>query len=752
MNFIKIITRFNKKRKAKYKAFFVIALVMTILFAFLHIGFSSYFYNKSYDLMVKNIGSSIDEPHEDIVLILIDQTSMIWGEELQLGRWPWPRNIYSDIITYINEKDPPKAIFFDIMLSARDRSNDTNDILLAETIALNNNVFHNVFFSTNNELTTGMKMPDDVTQNHSIVIDNAPSDFFDNDNYNEVELPLPCLRAEVSCDTKQTDVHDKRPTAMGVSVVTTVFPDDDGIYRKSKPVAKYGNHFYPSMALSAILAYQGLSNKVTWQNNNIVAGNYTIPLDTNGNYLINYHTKNRIKSYSMSWLLDSAIDYYSDNNTDIKLPPGSFKDKIVIIGVSAPAGQDLKNTPISKTTPGPEIQANMISNILQNNHIINSSGTSSFLLSILLMFITVYIVVFKGNPLVKILSNVIIYTVFAVVSAFIFYKTNYIVNSIFGLTTGVIATTGSYMFLSITEGAERRKYSKILGSMIDPIIVKEALNDLDALKRGGEKRITAFFSDVASFSTISEKLTSAELAALLNEYLSAMTKILKTHRGTLDKYIGDAIVGIFGAPVGYSKTALLACKASLKMQQELSILREKWIADHAYCPEAREMQFRIGLNTGIAKVGFMGTSELASYTMMGDTVNLAARLESAGKDYGVHTLISQYTQKEVKNEMVTRLLDKVRVKGKEKPVAIYELIGEKGSISQKILDFIELYEQGVELYQNRQWLKAAKTFTKANKTVQNSDKSCSLLIARCSYYHKRTPPTTWDGAFTRTHK
>ncbi|MDA3901464.1 MAG: adenylate/guanylate cyclase domain-containing protein [Spirochaetes bacterium] len=738
---------------SKKKALIGIASILTILFSLLYASLGTYFYNKTYDFMVKTVGGKIHTPHEDVVLLLIDQTSIIWGEELQLGRWPWPRNIYSDIITYINEVNPPKAIFFDIMLSARDTSDMSNDTLLAETIAWNQNVFHNVFFSDNDELQSGMKMPEDVAQHYSIEIKNATAELFSGDNYNEVELPLPCLRADVDCNTRQSDEIKEKPTAMGISIVTTVFPDPDGIYRRSKPVSKYGDKYYPSMALSAILAYQNLPNQIQYTDNNtLIVGDYNIPLGSEGNYLINYHADERIQNYSMSWLLDSAIDYYGGSTNEIKLPPGSFKDKIVIIGVSAPAGQDLKNTPVSQNTPGPEIQANMISNILQGNHIIRSSGANAFITSLILMLITVFIVVYSSNPLVKIASNIVIYSVYGLVTALIFHKTNYLMHTFFGLTTGIIATTGSYMFLSVTEGAERRRYSKILSSMIDPTIVNEALNDLEALKKGGEKRITAFFSDVASFSTISEKLTSGELAALLNEYLSAMTGILKNNHGTLDKYIGDAIVGIFGAPVTYKETAINACRASIQMHQELKLLHEKWIRDHSYCEEARSMQFRIGLNTGIAKVGFMGTNELASYTMMGDTVNLAARLESAGKDYGVNTLISQYTYKEVKKEMVTRLLDKVRVKGKEKPVSIYELIGEQGAVPQETLDFVALYEEGFNLYQNRQWLRAAKTFTRAKKMTNNTDKACALLIARCSYYHKRTPPPAWDGVFTRTHK
>ena len=188
-------------------------------------------------------------------------------------------------------------------------------------------------------------------------------------------------------------------------------------------------------------------------------------------------------------------------------------------------------------------------------------------------------------------------------------------------------------FKTMAKGLEEReKVKSMLGSMIDPVVVSEGMRDLAALKRGDEKTITAFFSDVAGFSTISEQLTSVELAGLLNEYLSAMTLILKAHNGVLDKYIGDAIVGIFGAPVAVNEHYLKASRASLEMMKKLGDLREYWVRKDLYNKEAQEMDIRIGLNTGLAKVGFMGTDAMGSYTMMGDTVNLAARLEAAAKD------------------------------------------------------------------------------------------------------------------------
>nr|WP_244936903.1 adenylate/guanylate cyclase domain-containing protein [Leptospira brenneri] len=297
---------------------------------------------------------------------------------------------------------------------------------------------------------------------------------------------------------------------------------------------------------------------------------------------------------------------------------------------------------------------------------------------------------------------------------------------------------------------DREKMRGVLGSMVDPVVVGEALKDLEKLKQGSEKIITAFFSDIAGFSTISEKLNSKELADLLNEYLSAMTIILKQHDGVLDKYIGDAIVGVFNAPLDVENHCLKAVSASVAMRDKLEVLKTEWITNHKYIPEAHTMKFRIGLNMGYAKVGFMGTDALASYTMMGDTVNLAARLEAAGKDYGVSILVSEYVQDEIKDHFFTRKLDIVRVKGKTKPVTLYEIRCKKGEETEEDRHFVETYEAALFSYLNRKFEEAGKKFYTLLTT--NGDEACKLLWERCQYYLEIPPEPDWDGAFTRTKK
>jgi len=311
--------------------------------------------------------------------------------------------------------------------------------------------------------------------------------------------------------------------------------------------------------------------------------------------------------------------------------------------------------------------------------------------------------------------------------------------------------TGSFVHMGLGL-EEREKVKNILGNMVDPVVVNEAMKDLGALKRGSEKEITAFFSDVASFSTISEKLQSADLASLLNEYLSSMTIILKQYDGVLDKYIGDAIVGIFNAPVDVADHQTKACLASIDMIAKLHDLRTFWKSKNAYIPEAREMDIRIGLNTGPAKVGFMGTDALASYTMMGDTVNLAARLEAAGKDYGTNILITEMIKDNTGGTCFTRELDLVRVKGKNEPVKLYELICRKTDATQNLIDHVKFYEEGFRLYLAREWDSAIAKLSESEKAKGRKDKSARMLAERCELYKITPPDSAWDGVFTRTHK
>ncbi|MDY6933347.1 MAG: adenylate/guanylate cyclase domain-containing protein [Spirochaetota bacterium] len=751
------MSNFDMSMSDKIKGFRKL-IVFTILFiiiasigTFTYIYIGDYINWKSYDFFVKYIDSKNKNPHKDIVLLLIDENSLQYGHKIGLGRWPWSRNIYPEILNYLNLTDPPIGIFFDIFFFESDLGKG-NDSYFSQGVAASGNVFQNMLLFHNPEREHSLPLPPDVIKNYTLNIESVENIHFTKNKENEYSVPLPCLRSDFPCDLPEDELKSVSPTVMGLNVAS-FNPDNDGVYRRGRILFNYRDYYFSSMALSAIMAYTSEKRVKILPGNVIQVGEYRIPVDSEGNYLVNYYKKqHRIPAYSMSALMLSAY-YLEQGEVDkIIIRPDEFKDKIVIIGVSASAGQDLKNTPIDETMPGPEIQASIISNILQQNEIIQETRFITYIILCAVILICIASVLFINSNIIKVLVLIGIMLGYACVNIWLFTIYNYQSPIILILGAGLFSSAISFIYLSMTEGAEKRKYSKILGNMIDPHIVSEALKDLESLKRGGEKNITAFFSDIASFSTISEKLSSVDLAALLNEYLSAMTIILKDNCGTLDKYIGDAVVGIFGAPMENPDNAVQAAKASLRMIEKLSLLREKWTMDNAYCYEAQGMHVRIGLNTGMAKVGFMGTENLASYTMMGDTVNLAARLEAAAKDYGVAILVSEMTRESIYRHMILRKLDAVRVKGKSEPVFIYELIGENGEVPQNIVESTGLYEEALTLYTQRKWGEAINMFEQSMNVRCMPDKAVEMLIDRCRLYQGEPPPPDWDGVFTRVHK
>jgi len=306
----------------------------------------------------------------------------------------------------------------------------------------------------------------------------------------------------------------------------------------------------------------------------------------------------------------------------------------------------------------------------------------------------------------------------------------------------------------VTGLREREKFKSIMGAMIDPVVVNEAMKDINALRRGTEREITAFFSDIAGFTTISEKLTSVDLAELLNLYLSEMTMILKNYGGVLDKYIGDAIVGIFNSPLDLPGHPEKAVRASLDMLKRLDELKSVWKSTNQFIPEVQNMKIRIGLNTGLAKVGLMGTYSIASYTMMGDTVNLASRLESAGKDYGVSLMVSEFVRNQLGDTFLVRRLDRILVKGKTQSVTIYEVLGTNESANERIALAIEIYEKGFEAYLNRNWNRAIQLLEESIQASAGNftDTAARVLQSRCRQYSQTPPPESWDGSFVRSTK
>ncbi|MCG2830652.1 MAG: adenylate/guanylate cyclase domain-containing protein, partial [Desulfobacteraceae bacterium] len=269
----------------------------------------------------------------------------------------------------------------------------------------------------------------------------------------------------------------------------------------------------------------------------------------------------------------------------------------------------------------------------------------------------------------------------------------------------------------------------------------------EKLVLGGEQRvITAFFSDVQGFTSISESLTPHELVELLNEFLTEMTDIILNNEGTVDKFEGDAIIAFFGAPNYLENQAEVACKSCVEMQKRLAELRTKWKELNK-----PELKMRIGLCTGSAVVGNMGSKNRMDYTMMGDTVNTAARLEGVNKIYGIYTLISETTYESGGKGFLTREIDSIKVVGKKEPVSIYELIGFSDDNNEKMQKITGLYSKGLNAYRNRNWEKAVEFFKDVLEVAPDDGPSITML-ARCKEFILNPPEKDWDGSFSMKTK
>ena len=331
----------------------------------------------------------------------------------------------------------------------------------------------------------------------------------------------------------------------------------------------------------------------------------------------------------------------------------------------------------------------------------------------------------------------------------IFSHFNMWLNLIYPVLTMIAVYLGISIYRYITEEREKKKIKGAFQYYLTASVINEMLKDPTKLKLGGDKKdLSVLFSDIRGFTSISEKLTPEALVQLLNEYLTAMTNVVFHYDGLLDKYMGDAIMAVFGAPLDQPDHPVRACRTALGMMAELKILQEKWRE------EGRPIiNIGVGVNTGDMVVGNMGSEMRFDYTVMGDAVNLGSRLEGINKEYGTNIVISEYTHEKVKDVFLFRELDSVRVKGKNQPVTIYELIGYKDDkdYSEKWGNAVRLFEEGLTKYKQGLWDEAIECFGKVME-IRPSDPPSLLYIERSRTLKENPPAEPWDGVYTMTKK
>ena len=707
------------------------------------------------------------QPDSPVVIVAIDQKS-----EDTLGRWPFPRSYFADALDVLREAGA-RAIAFDINFpqpdqnsalqalqqvrkdyeaSARAKGPDPafasrlkvleadadNDRKFAEALGRFDNAILGYFF---------LRGEDAKTQNPERL--NEFLNFLSFQAYPKIVHPEYAKGSEVytnkelQFDSLSPNLEQFANPAKNFGYFN-IIPDPDGTVRHEPVIVPFRGAFYPSLDVAAALAYLNLPldqvnvifNPVGLER--IDFGKVTIPTDPGGFVQIDYYGP------SKTFPTVSLADVVQRKLTDLAI----FRGKLVLIGPTAVGIGDMAVTPIQERNfPGVEAHANFITNILRGTFIRRDIHENMIDVFFIFLFSLFAGIVFSTvRPIRATIVLIALLGGFSVLA--------YILLAWYRMWIAVflpaVTLLADYLFIIsyrfFFEESKKKEIRGMFQQYVSAEYVAQLVEHPELLRLGGEeKELTALFSDIRGFTTISERLSATSLVDLINEYFSVMTNVIIKHGGTLDKYIGDAIMAFWGAPIPEPDHTGRACLAGLEMLKALENLRAKWEA------EGRpRIDIGVGLNTGPMVVGNMGSSNKRNYTVMGDEVNLASRLEGMNKEFSTHLIVSENTYAPVKERLVARELDLIRVKGKLKPVKIYELLGTQDEY-ERFRERIERFHYGLEAYRSAQWERALQTFEELAREFPQ-DGPARTFAKRCRDLLVEPPKGVWDGVYVAETK
>jgi adenylate cyclase len=561
-----------------------------------------------------------------------------------------------------------------------------------------------------------------------------------------------------------------------VGIVNIAGKDRDDVARRYLPMSKAGNFLTPTFGFALLNSVFGLNDTavVELREKSFALADRLVPRYDGRSFLLNYYgPSNTFRYIKFTDVIDDStfktkeeLEYGTDID-QFNSDPGlqaSLKDKIVLIGSTMPEERDYHSIPLLNTDGttsmnGVEIHATAIQNILDQKYIERADPTLEFALIIILALVVTLILMPLRTLKIRYVVVLELASVF-VVALFIFgvfeiavrsfTNNSTLINIVYPSVAVVLAYVGAAVYQYLAERQQKALIKNVFSKYISSAVVNELVANPEKAKLGGDRReLTVFFSDIAGFTTISEQFhTRPEgLVELLNEYLDEMTGIVLQHEGTLDKYEGDAIMAFWGAPITLKDHALRTCLASLDMQRRLAAMRPQWKKEGRPA-----LEVRIGINTGVMIVGNMGGKDRFDYTVIGDSVNLASRLEGANKQYGSNIMISDFTYQHVKGRVLVRELDLIQVKGKTEPVKVWELLGTSDMpLSDNQKQSLEIYHEGLRLYRERNWQEAIAYFQQA-KQLDATCHVADIYEQRANLYQLNPPPAEWNGVFVMTTK
>jgi adenylate cyclase len=645
---------------------------------------------KAYDLFSRNLNPQMSAG--DIVIVAVDQRS-IDALSGQAVTWPWPRQMYAPVFEYLSQAD---ALFFDVTTTEPSSYGVEDDTLLAQALKKANNVYLPVFLSQN-----------------SIETDSAARDFLA-----KIALPPNAPQPSLFYRSAILPIPEIRNACRGAGNVA-IKPDADGVYRGVPLNFGVQGKNLPQLVLGYLLA----KGTVTLGRDGFAVAGTGLPLAEDRLLLRFYRSERPFHVKSAVDVLQSSVDEQEGRKP--AFDRSFFKGKKVFIGLTAAGLYDLKPTAVSSVSTGVLVHATALDNLLHRNWM---------------------------TPLPRVWVILFMLLVCLVVSCFILTHYSLPANLVFissaaALTLGIPAVLfGNGVYLQITppvtalvfsalmaaaysyatEGKERRFVRRTFSQYMDETIVRHVLKNPELIRPGGRrKRVTVFFVDIAGFTPIAEHLPAEETAAILHTILNAFTEVVIRNQGVIDKYIGDSIMAFWGAPLETDRDEENACRASLECLDALAEInrefRRKGLA---------EIAVRIGIHSGDAVVGNLGSDRLFDYTVVGDTVNLASRLESANKMFRTRVLVSADTYERTGDRFLARELGLVAVKGKSLPVKVFEILATAGARDTVNEQKSVLHREALELFYEKRWRDAVRLFDRILE-IDPGDGPASWYRGRC---------------------
>ena len=653
----------------------------------------------------------------DIVLVLVDQTSLDWTSDNGIP-WPWPREFYGALLDFF-ARGGARSVTFDILFDGDSALGVYDDRAFTEAMKRNGTAVLACFIGN----TAGR---------HTVWPDNIPPPNWFADT--ETAGPWPAFP-----DARRAVFPPPEMAAAPLLGNIQAAPDRDNIFRRVPLFKVFDGQLVPSLGLAAALADHP-DAALAFRPGTVHIGDYTIPVDAKGQAILRFHGPFRtFPSFTAASLLQSELRLREGLENPV-VDPEEFRDKAVFIGYSAPGLFDYRPTPMEGTYPGVGIHATVLDNLLSDRFMRKVPDRVSVALLAVLCLAGAIGLTFAGTTWLGGLGLALTLGIPSTLAALAYLGGWWLPLVV--LQTGAVLTVGSALMTSyIVQGRQQRFIRNAFQQYLSPAVIEELVRSPERLQLGGEYRqLSIFFSDLSGFTSLSEKLNPAQLTALLNEYLTAMTDLILVRKGTIDKYEGDAIIAFWNAPVDVPDHPVRAVEAALQCQQKLTDLRGELKARYGF-----ELHMRIGINTGPAIVGNLGSTMRFDYSMLGDAVNLAARLEGVNKVFGTGIIISGSTREAIGEAFPVREIARVGVVGRREAVTLFEPFTSAGFARRKTS--LRRYAEGLTYFYEGDWTKALTLF----EPLEANDPCAAALAGKCREW-RETPPENWAGIWRLQEK